>query len=124
MKIAVFYLLLLFGMVSVRAQEPTSTVAPSEHLVQEGVPSGYSYCEIMANHLPLKVKVLVDFGQSTKKWGYNYLKDEQGENRKFNSAVEALNFRSQQGWEFVQAYTSGENNEITHYLLRTKQPRL
>lgn len=28
------------------------------------------------------------------------------------------------GWEFVQAYTSGENSGLTHYLLRIAPARL
>ena len=84
------------------------------------------YCEIMANHLPTHRDsgVLFDFGQKTGALKYNYLADAAGNKLLFNSGIEALNYMVCRGWEFVQAYTSGENSSLTHYLLRIAPARL
>ena len=84
------------------------------------------YCEIMANHLPTHRDsgVLFDFGQKTGALKYNYLTDAAGNKLLFNSGIEALNHMVCRGWEFVQAYTSGENSSLTHYLLRIAPARL
>ena len=84
------------------------------------------YCEIMANHLPTHRDsgVLFDFGQKTGALKYNYLTDAAGNNLLFNAGIEALNYMVCRGWEFVQAYTSGENSSLTHYLLRIAPARL
>ncbi len=84
------------------------------------------YCEIMANHLPTHRDsgVLFDFGQKTGALKYNYLTDAAGNKLLFNSGIEALNYMVCRGWEFVQAYTSGENSGLTHYLLRIAPARL
>lgn len=80
----------------------------------------YAYCEIICSHLPSYKGdgVLFDFGQKTDAMSYNWLKDAKGSKLIFNSSIEALNYMVRQGWEFVQAYTSGEENKSTHYLLR------
>ena len=78
------------------------------------------YCEITAHHLPTHRNngVLFDFGQKTEVLKYNYLTDAAGNRLLFNSGIEALNYMVCRGWELVQAYTSGEENSLTHYLLR------
>ena len=95
------------------------------------------YCEITAHHLPthrnhsydvhrykLNNGVLFDFGQKTEVLKYNYLTDAAGNRLLFNSGIEALNYMVCRGWELVQAYTSGEENSLTHYLLRIAPARL
>ena len=86
----------------------------------------YVYCEIMADHLPTyrDSGVLFDFGQKTEVLKYNYLTDAAGNRLLFNSGIEALNYMVCRGWEFVQAYASGDNNGLTHYLLRIAPARL
>ena len=76
------------------------------------------YCEITAHHLPTHRDngVLFDFGQKTEVLKYNYLL--------FSSGIEVLNYMVCRGWELVQAYTSGEENSLTHYLLRIAPARL
>lgn len=80
----------------------------------------YAYCEITAGHLPgyRGDGVLFDFGQKTEAWRYNWLEDAEGRQLIFTSKIEALNYMACRGWEFVQAYTSGEENQYIHYLLR------
>jgi len=68
--------------------------------------------------------VLFDFGQKTEVLKYNYLTDAAGNRLLFNSGIEALNYMVCRGWELVQAYTSGEENSLTHYLLRIAPARL
>ena len=70
------------------------------------------YCEITAHHLPTHRNngVLFDFGQKTEVLKYNYLTDAAGNRLLFNSGIEAL--------------TSGEENSLTHYLLRIAPARL
>ena len=83
-------------------------------------------CEITAHHLPTHRNngVLFDFGQKTEVLKYNYLTDAAGNRLLFNSGIEALNYMVCRGWELVQAYTSGEENSLTHYLLRIAPARL
>lgn len=77
----------------------------------------YVYCEIMADHLPTyrDSGVLFDFGQKVGATKYNYLTDAAGNKLLFSSGIEALNYMVCRGWEFVQAYASGDNNGLTHY---------
>lgn len=100
----------------------------AQHIVADTVPAlpPYVYCEIMANHLPnhRESGVLFDFGQKITPTKYNYLTDADGNKLLFNSGVDALNYMVCLGWEFVQAYTSGENNGLSHYLLRIAPARL
>lgn len=100
----------------------------AQNIMADTVPALPScvYCEIMANHLPTHRDsgVLFDFGQKTGALKYNYLTDAAGNKLLFNSGIEALNYMVCRGWEFVQAYTSGENNSLTHYLLRIAPARL
>lgn len=86
----------------------------------------YVYCEIMADHLPTyrDSGVLFDFGQKVGATKYNYLTDATGNKLLFSSGIEALNYMVCRGWELVQAYTSGEENSLTHYLLRIAPARL
>ncbi len=54
-----------------------------------------------------KVKVSIDFGQSTS-WltsmSESRLVDKDGKEIKFNSMIDALNYLTQFGWRFAQAY--------------------
>ena len=100
----------------------------AQNIMADTVPALPScvYCEIMANHLPTHRDngVLFDFGQKTEVLKYNYLTDAAGNRLLFNSGIEALNYMVCRGWELVQAYTSGEENSLTHYLLRIAPARL
>ncbi len=84
------------------------------------------YVQIMGSPVLLKnkINILIDFGQF-----YNALSnkeqvilDRNGRRMQFNSMIEALNFMSASGYEFVQAYgVSINNNEIEqYYILRKK----
>ncbi|MBQ9555027.1 MAG: hypothetical protein IJV05_02270 [Muribaculaceae bacterium] len=67
-----------------------------------------------------KVKVSIDFGQSTS-WltsmSDSRLVDRNGKEIKFNSMIDALNYLTQFGWRFAQAYVvptgSGDKDSMS-----------
>lgn len=65
------------------------------------------YCEIVEkNPNNKKVKITIDFGQERKKSkGQQTLVNEDGDLIIFNSKIDALNYMSELGWDFIQAYT-------------------
>lgn len=74
--------------------------------------------------LSTKVFIEIDFGQRTKFFSSGketIIKDSLGKAVDFNSMIDALNFMSENGYDFVNAYaiTVGNQN-VYHYLLRKK----
>lgn len=71
-----------------------------------------------------KVTIQIDFGQENKYWSNKdtQVKDENGKLVVFNSMIDSLNFLSENGYEFVNAYaiTIGNQN-VYHYMLRKKK---
>ena len=65
------------------------------------------YCEIVEPaQLGKKVKIIIDFGQEREKSkGQQVLVNRDGEIIQFNSKIDALNYMTTIGWNFVQAYT-------------------
>lgn len=85
----------------------------------------YVYCEIngLSSNLGASVKVEIDDGQYHDFVDDRIIKDvETGKPRKFNSMIDALNYMSELGWEFVQAFVVVEtdNRSIIHWLLKRK----
>jgi len=83
------------------------------------------YCMILATQkfLSTKVKISVDFGQQVSFWKNTVraqtLKDENGKAISFNSVIDALNYMSSKGWEFVNAYAITVDNEnVLHYVMK------
>ena len=72
--------------------------------VQEEV---YAQIRIRPRFLSNKVSIRLDYGQERDFFGGDArIRDEEsGKVKKFNSAVDALNYMSRQGWQFVFAYT-------------------
>lgn len=72
-----------------------------------------------------KLTIQIDFGQRTKFFSSGketIVKDEEGKALDFNSMIDALNFMSKNGFEFVNAYViSIGNQNVYHYLLRNKK---
>ena len=72
-----------------------------------------------------KVKVAIDFGQSTSWLGAmseSMIVDENGKEIKFNSMIDAMNYLGQFGWMFAQAYVvphgdEGDVNGIVYWIL-------
>lgn len=81
-----------------------------------------AYCEIVGVSKLMnmfQVNVSIDYGQEKSIWKGNWIKDEEGKIKTFNSMIDALNFMAKQGWEFVQAYAATMGNQnVYHYLLK------
>ncbi|MEO6149588.1 MAG: hypothetical protein ABIN95_07520 [Mucilaginibacter sp.] len=65
------------------------------------------YCMVIATpkFFSSKVTIEVDYGQPTKFFSDQRLKDESGKVMSFNTTIDALNYMGSQGWLFVNAYT-------------------
>ena len=72
-----------------------------------------------------KLTIEIDFGQENKLFSSDKdtrVKDVNGKNMIFNSMIDALNFMTKNGYEFVQAYAiTVSNQNVYHYLLRKKK---
>ncbi|HLV91595.1 MAG TPA: hypothetical protein VKX34_00620 [Aequorivita sp.] len=70
-----------------------------------------------------EVTIQIDFGQRNKMFSDNTrVKDEEGKPLSFNSMIDALNFMSQNGYDFVEAYAlTISNQNVYHYLLRKSE---
>ena len=86
-----------------------------------------NYVEIVGTSrvLSSKLTVEIDFGQENKLFSSDKdtrIKDANGKNMIFNSMIDALNFMTTNGYEFVQAYAVIVSNQnVYHYLLRRKK---
>jgi hypothetical protein len=72
-----------------------------------------------------KLTIQIDFGQRTKFFSTGketIVKDEDGKALDFNSMIDALNFMSKNGFEFVNAYVMIVSNQyVYNYILRNKK---
>ena len=78
--------------------------------------------------LSTKLTIQIDFGQRTKFFSTGketIVKDENGKPTDFNSMIDALNFMSKNGFEFVNAFaiTVGNQN-VYHYLLKNRKNKV
>lgn len=75
-----------------------------------------------------KLTIQIDFGQRTKFFSSGtetIVKDENGKALDFNSMIDALNFMSKNGFEFVNAYViTISNQNVYHYLLRNRKNKV
>ena len=72
--------------------------------------------------LSSKVTINIDFGQRTKLFGNNKkqfsILDVDGKKVEFNSMIDALNFMTEIGYKFEQAFTvTAGNSNVYHYLM-------
>ena len=75
-----------------------------------------------AKILSSKVKIYIDFGQNSKLFGSAKkqfaILDSNGKAMEFNSMIDALNFMTEIGYKFEQAYTvTAGNSSVSHYLM-------
>ncbi|MHC5310985.1 hypothetical protein ACYSNM_13150 [Myroides sp. LJL116] len=118
MRKGLLFLLLIVGAYT-QGQAQTVNGIPLKDLDME-------YIQIVGSskNLSNKVTVELDFGQDTKFFGskkQTLLTDEKGNKIVFNSMIDALNFLSSHGFEFVQAFsTASETKVMYHYLLRKR----
>lgn len=81
------------------------------------------YCSlnVMPRLLSNKVNIDIDYGNPRKLFSFkdNRVKDDNGKAKKFNTAVEALNYMSAQGWKLVNAMAITEGgNAVYRYIMR------
>jgi len=70
-----------------------------------------------------KVTIEIDFGQLDQLFNSNdtQVKDENGVLMQFNSMIDALNFFSKNGYDYVNSYAFTVSSEkVYHYLLKKK----
>jgi hypothetical protein len=73
-----------------------------------------------------KVDVKIDFGNENKYLSTKEtrIKDEKGQLLEFNSMIDALNFLSKNGYEFIDSYTiPHEYNDTCYYILKKRDIR-
>ncbi|MBL7830145.1 MAG: hypothetical protein JNK41_03895, partial [Saprospiraceae bacterium] len=72
-----------------------------------------------------KLTIQIDFGQENKFWtgqGDNRIKDVNGKVINFNTMIDALNFLSENGYEFINAYAiATPNQNVYHYILKRQK---
>jgi hypothetical protein len=73
-----------------------------------------------------KQRIVLDFGTSNKLISSEQvrtIRDSSGKTVVFDSMIDALNFMTSNGYDFVQAYTTSlsNNQHAYHYLLRKKK---
>jgi len=87
--------------------KPPQTDQVFKDTFQTDLKEYYIYCQIQANQkLNLKWSIRVDFGESLKYglW-WERLKDKKtNEVIEFNSLIDAINYMSKNGWEYVDSY--------------------
>ena len=115
--IGITFCLTIIGLTSVHSQ--TVNDVPIKNIDVE-------YIQIVGTSKMLsnKLTIELDFGQEDKLFNAKdtQVKDENGKRLEFNSMIDALNFLSKNGYEFVDAYaiTIGNQN-VYHYMLRKKK---
>ncbi len=90
------------------------------------------FCQIIVEQrfMSNKMKMHIDYGNQSNLWIGTYAKvrDEQsGKIKNFNSAVDALNYMTEEGWTYVHSFvvenqTSMGNMYAYYYLLKRQIP--
>ncbi len=99
----------------------TSPCCYSQQNISSKVIEQYCSLNIMPRLLSNKVNIDIDYGSPRKLFSFkdNRVKDENGKAKKFNTAVEALNYMSSQGWKLVNAFTITEGGAaVIRYILK------
>tara|TARA_B110000003_G_C16322112_1_gene407261 strand:+ start:110 stop:463 length:354 start_codon:yes stop_codon:yes gene_type:complete len=78
-----------------------------------------------AKFLSSKITISIDFGQSTKLFGSSKkqfsILDKDNKKVQFNSMIDALNFMTENGYKFEQAYVVTSGNSSTYHYLMSKE---
>jgi hypothetical protein len=72
----------------------------------------WKYAELIGTTKAMSTKIAlsIDYGQ---------IKDESGKIETFNTMIDAMNYMSEQGWEFVQAYVvGGKTGDVYHWIIK------
>lgn len=85
----------------------------------------YVYCQIVGSRILFenKINIVVDDRKEGGLRRENILtSSDRRYALKFNSMIDALNYMSEQGWEFVQAYVTVEGDtSTTHWILKKRK---
>ena len=106
-----------------RPQKPADTrpsVATQTTRPFDKAPVEYVYAELIGTRKAFSnnITVIIDYGQDSKLFAVERIVDPRtGKPKVFNSMIDALNFMSENGWEFVQAYVASANDTNTFFWL-------
>ena len=82
---------------------------------------GIEYVELVGITKNFKTIVHVDYGQAKPK--AEEIRDKDGKIARSGNIISALNLMTRNGWEFVNSYGYGSNDEsIVRYLLKKADP--
>jgi hypothetical protein len=99
----------------------TTLFSYSQQNISAKVIEQYCSLNIMPRLLSNKVNIDIDYGSPRKLFSFkdNRVKDENGKAKKFNTAVEALNYMSSQGWKLVNTFTITEGGSaVIRYIMK------
>ncbi|MBF9238650.1 hypothetical protein I2I05_14695 [Hymenobacter sp. BT683] len=96
------------------AQAPAPNAANGQRLEE--------YCQVTARpKLNGRYVIAIDYGQRQKLISENLFRDATGKSVEFNSAMDALNWLSAQGWELASTFVLVEDNSsVAYYVLRRR----
>ena len=119
MKILITVLLLILAIINTSAQTANVNGKPIKDI-------GVEYIEIVgtARAFSNKINVEIDFGQQNKLFSSQKdtrVVDKEGKRVKFNSMIDAMNFFSDNGYEFIDSYIVGGKNAVYHWLLQKRK---
>ncbi len=98
----------------------TQSTRPQVSNRLDKAPIEYVYAELIGTRRAFSnnITVIIDYGQDSKLFAVERIVDPRtGKPKVFNSMIDALNFMSENGWEFVQAYVASANNTNTFFWL-------
>jgi hypothetical protein len=80
------------------------------------------FAMLIAQQKPFSTKYSfsVDYGEATKVFSDTRMKNDQGAVIKFNSVVDAMNYMTAQGWEYIDRTELYFQNIQTHHYLFKK----
>ena len=113
----------LFKLLTILSLFSTSNLAFAQEIGTVNA-KPYAYCQIVSSSLLFenKVNVNIDYGQERNFLGIDLIKTADNKKAvKFNSMIDALNYMSEQGWEFVQAYVIVNATDSTTYWILKKR---
>ena len=113
----------LFKLLTILSLFLTSNLALAQE-VDVANTKPYVYCQIVSSSLLFKNKlnVNIDYGQERNFLGIDLIKTADNKRAvKFNSMIDALNYMSEQGWEFVQAYVIVDATDSTTFWILKKK---
>jgi hypothetical protein len=112
MKQILIITVFLFSVCIANAQKDTSVVE--------------QYCQLIATPrlLSNKVTIDIDYGEEKSFWRDTRLKTDEGNVKKFNTIIDALNYMGRAGWIFMNAYpVHMAQTEIFHFAFKKQFPR-